>query len=366
MSPCRTPARVGIADVPLIDEVDAPIAQRPASRRAIVIQSRVIRTPSGRPGASPGARAGRPARPRPRFRPSQRRRRRWRGSAPSARPSPSEDLPDPADDPLGRDVQRERDDEQQQARRRTGCRTRSSTPATWSEPMASEEIAPVIVCPPSKGLRLRRAPPVAPAAMATTIVSPIARESPRISAATMPGRGRGDDDPDRRRCASRAPIPYAASRRWRGHRVERVLGDRRDERDRSGCPTASPAARNDEAALRAEDPADDRRAGSPSSAKNPSTTLGMPASVSRIGLSVRRARGESRTRRGRARRRARAAPRRPSRSRDDHDAPLEQREDVELVARGGTSPSPIEPRLARSPSSTRSRRAGAASRRSRC
>ncbi len=47
-------------------------------------------------------------------------------------------------------------------------------------------MAAVIVIPASKGLIVNSEPPVAPAAMATIIVSPIAREMPRMRAATIP------------------------------------------------------------------------------------------------------------------------------------------------------------------------------------
>src|SRR5690606_33220048 len=66
------------------------------------------------------------------------------------------------------------------------------SPATWSLPKPSAAIAAVIVWPGSSGSQLRRPPPTAPAAMATTIVSPIAREMPRISAATTPEMAAGN------------------------------------------------------------------------------------------------------------------------------------------------------------------------------
>jgi len=59
-------------------------------------------------------------------------------------------------------------------------------PRTCSEPMARAVMAAVIVWPVSHGLSWKSDPPEAPAAMATIIVSPMARETPRMRAATMP------------------------------------------------------------------------------------------------------------------------------------------------------------------------------------
>ena len=73
-------------------------------------------------------------------------------------------------------------------------------------------------------------PPLAPAASATTMVSPIARETARIIAATMPEIAAGTTT--RMLVVSRrAPSPYDASRSDDGHGPHRVLRDRRDERD---------------------------------------------------------------------------------------------------------------------------------------
>ena len=62
----------------------------------------------------------------------------------------------------------------------------ASLPATWSLPKLSPAIAAVIVWPGSSGDKWNSAPPTAPAAIATTIVSPMARDIPRMRAATMP------------------------------------------------------------------------------------------------------------------------------------------------------------------------------------
>ena len=87
-----------------------------------------------------------------------------------------------------------------------------AAPRTWSEPIASAVIAAVIVCPGSSGFRPKSDPPVAPAAMATIIVSPTARDTPSRRAATMPLTAAGATTRTlvvRRR----APSPYEASRR---------------------------------------------------------------------------------------------------------------------------------------------------------
>ena len=78
----------------------------------------------------------------------------------------------------------EADEEQAQERRRAA---RDLVASRWrgkpSRPSSSG--------PGSSGLNVRSEPPVAPAAMATTIVSPMAREMPRIKAATMPETAAG-------------------------------------------------------------------------------------------------------------------------------------------------------------------------------
>ena len=102
-------------------------------------------------------------------------------------------------------------------------------PRTWSDPVASDVIAAVIVCPPCRGSTENNEPPVPPATIATIIVSPIAREIPRMKAARDPGHGRGHDDAQ----ARRSPVGAETERRFPQrvrHRVHRVLGDRRDQR----------------------------------------------------------------------------------------------------------------------------------------
>ena len=54
-------------------------------------------------------------------------------------------------------------------------------------------MAPVMVRPPSVGLKVMI--PLSPAARATTIVSPTAREMPRMTAAMMPEMAAGKDHP---------------------------------------------------------------------------------------------------------------------------------------------------------------------------
>ena len=95
--------------------------------------------------------------------------------------------------------------------------------------MASAVMAAVIVWPGRHGLRLNTAPPTPPATMATIIVSPSAREKPTISAATMPDTAAGNDDAHARGALARAEAERGLAQRA-GHRVHRVLGDRRDER----------------------------------------------------------------------------------------------------------------------------------------
>ena len=88
----------------------------------------------------------------------------------------------------------------------------SSAPRTWSEPMASAVMAAVIVWPGSNGLTSKSEPPVPPAAIETIIVSPMARETPSSSAATMPETAAGTTT-RRLVVRFRAPRPYEASRR---------------------------------------------------------------------------------------------------------------------------------------------------------
>ena len=53
-------------------------------------------------------------------------------------------------------------------------------------------MAAVMVCPGSKTFNWNNEPPTAPAAMATTMVSPMARERPRMSEATIPEMAAGN------------------------------------------------------------------------------------------------------------------------------------------------------------------------------
>ena len=116
----------------------------------------------------------------------------------------------------------------------------AAPPPTWSEPIASAVIAAVIVWPGRQGLRLNTAPPTPPAAMATIIVSPRAREKPTIERGDDARDGGRGDDPDARGALPRAQAvatPRAASS---GPRTSRP---RRSTRS-SGVirmPTASPA-----------------------------------------------------------------------------------------------------------------------------
>ena len=86
------------------------------------------------------------------------------------------------------------------------------TLAVYRPDKSTDTGAAVIVCPGSSGLSSNSDPPVPPAAMATIIVSPMARETPSRSAAMMPDTAAGTTT---RRLVVRllAPSPYAASRR---------------------------------------------------------------------------------------------------------------------------------------------------------
>ena len=114
--------------------------------------------------------------------------------------------------------------EEQQARRRTGCcsdvePTGFSPPAVWA-------MKPVIVCMPSRGSRLRGSS-AAPAASATIMVSPMARDMPSTTAAATPERAAGQTTRSVV-CIRLAPI---ASDPWRsacGTAENGVLGQRGD------------------------------------------------------------------------------------------------------------------------------------------
>ena len=162
------------------------------------------------------------------------------------------------------------------------------SPTTWSEPVAREAIAAVMVWPGSKGSNERSEPPEAPAAIATTIVSPMAREMPRTIAATIPEMAAGTTT----RVAvvtRRAPRPYDASRSGAGT----ALIASSETEAMSGIvrtPTATAAA----AKLKPLAPG--TRAWMMVGlmnvrAKKPRTTLGMPARTSRTGLTTHRTRG---------------------------------------------------------------------------
>ena len=99
-------------------------------------------------------------------------------------------------------------------------------------------MAEVIVPPGSRGLIVRACG--APAATATTIVSPIARLVARISAATMPEIAAGNTTRSEV-VILRAPRPYEASRRfWGTARIASSATDATRGIDR--IPTPSPAA----------------------------------------------------------------------------------------------------------------------------
>jgi len=137
---------------------------------------------------------------------------------------------------------------------------------------------------------VRIEPPVPPAAMATTIVSPMAREMPMMSAATIPDTAAGTTTL-RLVVTLRAPRPYDASRRLRGtarsasSEIEAMSGMIR-------MPTPRPAA----SMLNTVACGQTRwtMLGLMNvRAKKPRTTLGMLARISRIGFTKDRVRGEA-------------------------------------------------------------------------
>jgi hypothetical protein len=127
--------------------------------------------------------------------------------------------------------------------------------------------------------------------MATTIVSPTAREKPRSSAATTPEMAAGITT-RRLVVRFRAPRPYAASRSERGTAC--IASSETDAiRGVIRMPTAIPAAAMVKSGVWPEQSGSTIVGLMTVSAKKPRTTLGIPASVSRIGFSVRRARLEA-------------------------------------------------------------------------
>jgi hypothetical protein len=124
--------------------------------------------------------------------------------------------------------------------------------------------------------------------MATTIVSPMARETAMMRAATMPEIAAGKTT-RRVVVARRAPRPYEASRRLIG--TARMASSAMEAM--SGMiriPTPTPATRR-------LNPAADVKTVCTTfglmnvRAKKPRTTLGIPARISRMGLIVLRDRG---------------------------------------------------------------------------
>ena len=100
-------------------------------------------------------------------------------------------------------------------------------------------------------VEVRSDPPVPPAAIATTIVSPIAREIPRITAAAMPGCGGGEHDLRRHAPTTRAdPVRRLAERAGDG--VHRVLRDGRHERHRQDADADAGSQQAERACAREE------------------------------------------------------------------------------------------------------------------
>ena len=126
-----------------------------------------------------------------------------------------------AHEPLGDHVEQERERRTAAARRSTGNRTRSPSPGPDPIRSRARRSRRSSSARRPSGLRVRSALPVAPAAIATTIVSPTARENPRISEATMPETAAGNTTRRRDRHAPGAdPVRTPREARW-GPRASR-------------------------------------------------------------------------------------------------------------------------------------------------
>ena len=79
----------------------------------------------------------------------------------------------------------------------------------------------------TNGLPVRRG--CWPAAIATIIVSPIARDTARMNAAVMPEKAAGTTTLSAV-CMRVAPSAYEPSRKSARHRAHRILGERRHQR----------------------------------------------------------------------------------------------------------------------------------------
>ncbi len=165
----------------------------------------------------------------------------------------------------------------------------SASPTTWSVPWAWVAIAAVIVRPGSRGLVSKAWLPAAPPAMKTTIVSPMARETARMAAATSPETDAGSTTLTTV-VSLRAPKPSLASRNALGT-ARRASSDTDATSGMERMPTAIPAV------VRLKSPASKKRCTIEGEitemAKNPRTTLGIPASTSRVGFSTLRTPGRA-------------------------------------------------------------------------
>src|SRR5262245_54947442 len=149
-------------------------------------------------------------------------------------------------------------------------------------------MAAVIVWPGRHGLRLNTAPPMPPAARATIMVSPTALERAAIRAATMPDTAAGKT---MRKLVVRlrAPRPTEASRRELGtaymasSEIEATSGV-------INTPTAKPADAMLKSGVGPGQIGSITVGARTVKAKKPRTTLGMAASTSRMGLTMRRVR----------------------------------------------------------------------------
>ena len=187
---------------------------------------------------------------------------------------------------------------------------KATPPPTASEPMAMTVMAPVIVWPGRQGLMLKTAPPTPPAAMATIMVSPMARREGHDE--------RGHDARDRRRDhhadaggALRGAEPVGglaqvagAPRTCASSEIEATSGVTR-------MPTADAGAREREGQGVAAQAAGRRRGAEDGEGEEAEDHAGDRGQDLEDGLEPRRASAGWRTRRGRWPRPGRAAWPRP-------------------------------------------------------
>ena len=121
----------------------------------------------------------------------------------------------------------------------------SPSPTTLSVPEASDAMAAVIVRLPSKGESVNRVASAAPPARKTTIVSPMARETATMKAATMPEMAAGTTTVVAV-AILRAPRPADASRKESGT-AAMASSEMEATRGMVRMPTPIPAAASEPA-----------------------------------------------------------------------------------------------------------------------